>query len=53
MTFKDDGDAITYIMHSSRKLNGVRRGPDELVRDTTPTQKLLLAAKMARTRAMA
>lgn len=46
MTFTNEGDAITYIFRSIRKLNGVRRGPDDVIRNTTPTQKLLLACDL-------
>ncbi|MBK8024163.1 MAG: hypothetical protein IPK19_22700 [Chloroflexi bacterium] len=41
MRFRDEGDAITYIFRSLRRVNHVERGPDELARDVTPTRRLL------------
>ncbi|NWG16959.1 MAG: hypothetical protein HXY41_10015 [Chloroflexi bacterium] len=46
MRFSDEGEAITYIFRSMRKLRGVRRGPDENMRDTGPTRRLLRAARL-------
>ncbi|MBL8132025.1 MAG: hypothetical protein JNL42_09215 [Anaerolineae bacterium] len=43
MRFRDEGDAITYIFRSLRRLRDVERGPDELARDVTPTRRLLAA----------
>ncbi|MCK6580295.1 MAG: hypothetical protein L6Q98_19555 [Anaerolineae bacterium] len=43
MRFRDEGDAITYIFRSLRRLRDVERGPDELARDVTPTRRLLTA----------
>lgn len=43
MRFQDQGEAITYVFRSMRKLRDVARGPDELARDVTPTRRLLSA----------
>lgn len=39
--FSDEGEALTYLFSSIRRINAVQRGPDELSRDTTPTTELL------------
>ncbi len=41
MRFSDEGEAITYIFRSLRKLHGQERGPDEISRTTQPTLDLL------------
>lgn len=43
MRFSDEGEAITYVFRSLRKLRGVERKPDEISRDTAPTRRLLQA----------
>lgn len=44
--FRDEGDALTYIFRSIRRINAVERGPDELSRDVTPTEALLRAHQL-------
>ncbi len=45
--FADEGDAITYIMRSVRRVyEGRTRGPDHETRDTTPTGLLLQATDL-------
>lgn len=39
--FQDEGEAITYVFRSLRKLRGQPRGLDEFTRNTAPTQQLL------------
>lgn len=41
MRFTDEGDAITYLFRSLRRLGGGERLPDEISRDTTPTRNLI------------
>jgi dihydrofolate synthase/folylpolyglutamate synthase len=41
MRFKDEGEAITYIFRSMRKLGDAPRLPDDISRDTAPTRDLL------------
>ncbi len=41
MQFKDEGEAISYIFRSLRKLRGQPRGLDEDIRDIGPTRRLL------------
>ena len=44
--FNDEGDAITYIFRSIRRINAAERGPDEHSRDTAPTEALLRAHQL-------
>lgn len=46
MRFKDEGEAISYIFRSMRKLRGQQRGLDENTRDVGPTRKLLAALSL-------
>jgi len=41
MRFHDEGDAITFIFRSLRRLRDVQRGPDDQTRDPSPTRVLL------------
>lgn len=43
MRFHDEGEAITYVFRSMRRVKDIPRGPDELARDVTPTRRLLTA----------
>lgn len=49
MRFKDEGEAITYIFRSMRKLRGQPRGLDENTRDIGPTRRLLHAHNLLTT----
>lgn len=44
MRFADEGDAITYIFESMRRLDPRPAGADEVTRTTAPTRELLAAA---------
>jgi len=46
MRFSNEGEAITYVFRSLRKLRGVERRPDEIARDTAPTRRLLQATDL-------
>jgi dihydrofolate synthase/folylpolyglutamate synthase len=41
MRFTNEGDAITYLFRSMRKLGNGQRPPDEISRDTAPTRDLI------------
>ena len=47
--FTTEAEAVTYIFRSMRKLRGQERGPDELVRDSGPTRRLLAALDLLHT----
>jgi len=46
MRFHDEGEAVTYIFKSMRKLRGQERGLDERTRDVAPTRRLLAARNL-------
>lgn len=46
MRFQNEGDAITYIFRSLRKVRGQKPGYDEQVRDVGPTRRLLMAHRL-------
>lgn len=46
MRFQDEGEAVTYIFRSLKRMNFDARGPDDLTRDTTPTVRLLQACDL-------
>ncbi len=48
-TFTNETEAVTYIFRSMRKLRGQERGPDELIRDPSPTRRLLTALNLLAT----
>ncbi len=49
MRFTNEGDAITYLFRSMRRLGGGTRPPDEISRDTTPTRHLIQAEGLLNT----
>lgn len=49
MRFHDEGEAITYIFRSMRKMRGEVRGLDEHTRDIGPTRRLLQAHNLLAT----
>lgn len=49
MRFQDEGEAVTYIFGSLRRMKFDLRGPDELTRDTRPTERLLQALDLLAT----
>ncbi len=49
MRFKDEGEAVTYIFRSMRKLRGQTRGLDENTRDVGPTRRLMHAHNLLTT----
>lgn len=46
MRFQNEGDAITYIFQSLRKVRGQQQGYDEQTRDIGPTRRLLMAHRL-------
>lgn len=44
--FSDEGEALTYLFRSIRRINAAERGPDERSRDTAPTEALLRAHRL-------
>lgn len=46
MRFQDEGEAVHYIFRSLKRMKFDVRGPDELTRDTSPTERLLRMANL-------
>src|SRR5437868_6715675 len=49
MRFHDEGEAVTYIFRSMRKMRGEVRGLDEHTRDVGPTHRLVQAHNLLAT----